>query len=60
MLKREKVPLLRSTFRYGQIKRVLDPSLYRSSLMVRESLLKLVRAFKNRRLQRHSAIQQDI
>lgn len=50
VLKREKIPFLRSTFRYGQIKRQLDPSLYKSSLMVREGLLKLVRAFKNRRL----------
>jgi hypothetical protein len=30
--------------------------LYKSSLLVREMVLKIVRAFKNRRLQRHAAI----
>lgn len=57
ILKREKIPLLRSTFRFGEIKKQLDPNLYRSSLMVREQLRRLVNAFKTRRLQRHSAIQ---
>lgn len=60
VLKRTKIPYLRSTFRYGQIERKVDPVLYKSSLMVREMVLKIVRAFKNRRLQRHAAIQADI
>lgn len=50
VLKREKIPHLRSTFRYGRIEQQLDPLRWKSSLVMREQMLKLVRAFKNRRL----------
>jgi hypothetical protein len=59
ILKREKIPELRSTFRHGNLK-LHNAGIFKSSILVKEYLKKLMKAFRNRRLQRHSAIQKDI
>lgn len=58
ILKKEKKPILRSTFKYGLIraKAKKGAGSYKTSLLVREYIKKLLSAFKNRKLQRHPTI----
>ena len=60
VLKRQKKPVLISTFKYGTLSKPQDIEGVKSSLIVRENLKKLTSCFRNRRLIRHKAIQKKI
>lgn len=56
ILKRQKKQVFRSTLKHGEIKIFSDALQYKSSLLIRESIKRIVNLFKNRRVLRDQAI----